>query len=350
MLSTIQYWQTTMKTLFSIFISLLSFALYAQPQFTSLVVPGNGSSGTSTGIVYLGSVPSGGADQTWDYSALDFPLSSTSTTTLLTDVASTPYAASFPSATHYISYSGDSYAYYTYTSTAQQLVGYYIGTEMATYSIPGNILFDCPIDYTDVQTESYAADYTTDTYTGTINGTTTFSYIGYGTLITELGTTDNIGMFKRVIDEIRTEDRDGLITRYHTIYEVYFWQLPLEPFDKFTIIYRTTYENDVFVSSSASASLMTNSVITSATGKLEPIEATLYPQPASENVYILSTGIEGKCTYAIYKMDGGLVKREEITEVSMGEFNISLSGISSGLYMIEISNENKIIKQKLVVK
>ena len=83
----------------------------------------------------------------------------------------------------------------------------------------------------------------------------------------------------------------------------------------------------------------------------ENIAFNLYPNPARENTkVVLPTSFYGKSTnIKIYNSLGELVK-QEITSANENEHVISLSELSSGLYMIQLSNEENSITQTLSVK
>src|SRR6478609_4677393 len=180
-----------MKKLSTLLFSILAVsATYAQPAFTSVVIPADGYTASVQSASYTGADPSadGGANKTWDYSALVFG-GAAATSSISTNVAGSPYGASFPTATHVETSGGGDYNYYKYTSTSVSIVGYYSQTTVA-YS---NALTEMtlPIAYTDVQTDTYSGNYMANGFPVAVTGTVTTTYDGHGTLITPNGTYNN---------------------------------------------------------------------------------------------------------------------------------------------------------------
>ena len=78
----------------------------------------------------------------------------------------------------------------------------------------------------------------------------------------------------------------------------------------------------------------------------------LYPNPAKEKIILEISDLPSKTiTIKLYSIDGKIVKRE-ILSSSNGQFKkiISIAGITSGLYFLEVESDNYSMKMKVVVE
>lgn len=76
----------------------------------------------------------------------------------------------------------------------------------------------------------------------------------------------------------------------------------------------------------------------------------LYPNPASEQITIAASQLEGAISVRFFNLTGQLVKNEVINHTSGSlQYNIGLSEVSEGMYIVEISNEKGIIETTRVV-
>jgi hypothetical protein len=130
-----------------------------------------------------GSPGAGGANQTWNLSAI--PATPSATMTIVSP-GSTPCGSSFPSANWAQDISGAQYNYYASTSAQLEVLGEQFPSSCSggiTYTSPKTVL-QFPFNYTNSFTDTYS--------TGTGTGTVTTTYDGYGTLITPSGTYTNV--------------------------------------------------------------------------------------------------------------------------------------------------------------
>lgn len=128
--------------------------------------------------------PTDGADQTWDLSSVGLTESGTLD---FVPASSTPFAASYPAANwawaQTVTGVGPDVIYLDISATGIEVLARGVPSNVVSYSDPTRIV-EFPMDY---------GDSFMDAYTGTgVNGTPTWTYSGYGTLITPLGTTANV--------------------------------------------------------------------------------------------------------------------------------------------------------------
>jgi hypothetical protein len=71
----------------------------------------------------------------------------------------------------------------------------------------------------------------------------------------------------------------------------------------------------------------------------------IFPNPTSENC-ILSVNSSNQAQFKIYNIEGKLVKSGNFTD----SYNLKLSGLKKGIYLIRVENENKTEVAKLVLK
>ena len=76
----------------------------------------------------------------------------------------------------------------------------------------------------------------------------------------------------------------------------------------------------------------------------ESTSVLVYPNPASE--YIVIKGLDSEAKAEIYSITGQLIKEVTFTN----EITLSLSDVTTGVYLVKISNENSSITRKIVVK
>ena len=79
-------------------------------------------------------------------------------------------------------------------------------------------------------------------------------------------------------------------------------------------------------------------------------ESNIYPNPAQNFINIISNSDLGLCTISVFNTSGAMVKQYKATVNQQQPCLIDLSGIKSGIYIINIKNHNLSINQKLVVK
>ncbi len=81
---------------------------------------------------------------------------------------------------------------------------------------------------------------------------------------------------------------------------------------------------------------------------VRPERLFIYPNPANQGFTLKTEGLVGKTVVAISDLNGKLLRSETIDVDSASQsFNFSLEGMSAGMYMITIVNDNKSRTEKL---
>jgi len=169
-------------------ITLAKFSAFAQPVATSLDVPNN----NFTAEFYFApatnfSPGSAGADQTWDFSALNLTLAGTDTAV---PAASTPFAATFPTANWCYKFTGfgqDRYYYHLVTPSKFEILSLaYTGTSGDNYTPDPRTYAVFPYTFNTVYNDTYKS------VNDAVATSVTVTYDAYGTLIMPFGTYPNV--------------------------------------------------------------------------------------------------------------------------------------------------------------
>jgi hypothetical protein len=76
----------------------------------------------------------------------------------------------------------------------------------------------------------------------------------------------------------------------------------------------------------------------------EVSKVVVYPNPTTD--YIIISGIESDAKVEVYSITGQIIKSKEFSN----EVTLSMSDVTSGIYLVKISNDNLSITRKIVVK
>ena len=261
-------------------------------------------------------VGNAGADQTWDFSSLTLAPQVTITTT---SVATAPFSGSFPGANLFLkntTTASTTYEYYNWNSSIIELVGGSTSTFVQyTFSNPSTI-YTFPFSYGNSFTD-----------TATLSGSTqskTVTYDAYGTLITTYGTFNNI---------IRAKQVTSTGTNY-------YW-FKTNPFVGLLTATPSTGSTFNYIFSKPT---------TLSTTQNEVKQFSIYPNPTSGNISIKNIDFSNKSMFVkVYNMLGNQIVNNYKLETESA--NIDLSNYASGLYFIEIADENnKVIYQDKIIK
>lgn len=273
--------------------SFLSVAsLFAQPTIQYSDV----STGATTLSVYAmtdpgtASEPSTGANQTWDFSSMQFAMAGTA---VLGSSVGTPYAASYPSAnwTWVISplVGPADYLYLVLSASGMDNVATHVPSAPNVYTDHQRIM-QFPFAYGTSFTDTYASpDHT---------GSQTWSYEGQGTLVTSLGTFTN---------QLKLKSTDG---------DMVIWNAsPLYP---------------RVIANSSSVMLFGPSTTGVAETAASPL--SVFPVPAKTSLNIM--GISGAAQWSIMDLQGRVIlgggsftgpqAMVDITTLAQGEYLLSV--------------------------
>jgi hypothetical protein len=333
--------------LLSFFVAALFAGAIAQPTITSTWLPTVGMTFHSQNIDTSGiNEGNAGANQTWNFSNAVASGAQLSIPYILP--SSTPYAATYPSATLASGSNANGYNFYTTSSTDWSLIGLESAGASIQFSNPMKF-FQFPCTYNTTFTDQVAGSGTSGGYAITRSGTHTLTADGYGTITTPAGTFPNALRFKSVqtyTDVFATGTVNSVTTSYEWViagHGNFIFQITHASFDYgFTTLYVNydAYDPDVL----------------SGVASLSPVaeDFSLFPNPAISKTNISFTLTESQPVAMFLQNISGQVVRELLNEnLSAGnhEQEISLEGIAPGVYFIRMrSNGKEFFGKKLIVQ
>ncbi|OYU79977.1 MAG: hypothetical protein CFE23_11345 [Flavobacterium sp. BFFFF1] len=263
-----------------------------------------------------------GADQVWDFSDLDLMLVGNDTTM---PVASTPYAATFPTANYCYKYDGifgggDRYYYHHITATKYDILSIaYNGTNGDNYNADPRTFMIFPYAYNDVYTDTYVSS------VDMIVKNVTATYDAYGTIIMPYGTFDNV-------------IRQKIVTNGVTDY-IWFNVNPFYP-----IVQTVLAENGL--------GIVKNTTLLGV-DDLSKTKFTVYPNPTSGLISIGATeGLNEGATVTIYNNIGQKIFETEFNPLNSNAIDIDISSQPAGLYFVTTNDKKsrELYTQKLIKK
>ena len=325
-----------MKFSLTLFTGLLITQLvYAQTGLTTFAPPTLGAKAKQT-FLYGTAVPepgSGGADQNWDFSSVDFS-GGASTTVTLTNPTATAYSSDYPSATVAEVATDGSISYLLYNSTEKTLLGTASTGRKEIYSNTYKYAV-APFAFNTSQNDNFAYSFLyANTYPVTATGTLTTTYDGYGTLKTPLGTFTNVIRLKTEVSEtdvITYSSNTSIETT--NVGVVYSW---IQADKYFTLFSVSTNVSTTFGSSTTSKQAILYEPLSLITAIDESLSAniTISPNPATDHVYVSLNNMSA-ASYEVRVYDAtGMLQYENTFE--QAKSTIDISNFASGLYLMNI--------------
>ena len=274
-----------------------------------------------------------GADQTWNFSALSGTMG---TTVVYTNPEASGQTGSFPGSTVASSSVGNGYVFYAGTSSGLELHGTYL--ESATVYDDPTLLIVYPCSFSTTWTDSFSAINTTNSFPFTLSGTITGEADGFGTLIMPYGTVTNVLRVKQL--EEYTEVFTG-VGSAQNIVSSYKWVKPGIRFPVLSIdLSEVTFSGELAARDSSSTWL-----VASAVGIEEsmhnPIGVELFPNPASDMVYVTYSTQGGSLQLELMDATGRILRSEGITSpMGIGQHVINVNGLPAGMYQLRITATN----------
>lgn len=295
-----------------------------------------------------------GAGQLWDFSSA---VIEDTAVTYVSAVSSTPYSSTFGSSSYAMHGIDPSYLYFT--ETAQQFItdgaaGDLLGTG-EILEVPFSdplILHQFPRDFGDTHNDTYGFQAEADgasfgvyairlTHTGHVYDTTD----AYGTLVTPFGTYDalRVKTVDFTTDVIETKLASFLpwiefSTEIDTAVS-YSWHAKEEMLAIAEMNFDSIGNPRQFVFSTVPP------VNTVAVSKNEQDELTIYPQPASEVLFIKGLDRTGDCTVELMTLDGRVLS----TEIQHNG-TIDVSTVPVGIYLLRVQTKGSTITRKIIVQ
>lgn len=261
-----------------------------------------------------------GADQVWDFSDLDLMYLGTDTTL---PVASTPHAATFPTANYCYKYDGifgqtNLYYYHNITANKYEILSIaWNGTTGDNYNPDPRTFMVFPYHFNDVYTDTYMS--TDDMVLKNVTAT----YDAYGSVIMPFGTLENVVRQKIVTNGVTD----------------YIW-FNVEPF--YPILQTVLAENSLGI---------VKNMTPLGIDDQEKTKFTVSPNPTTGNFsintdYDFSEGSE----ITVYNSIGQCILRQKAS--FSNSISLNIDNQPSGLYFVNINDKNNAVvhTQKIVKK
>lgn len=303
-----------MKKLLFIAVSAFSINSFAQP----VIVNGNNipavgfSASVSTVQSSSTDITNTGANHTWDFGTYTFqPVG----TMQVIAPSSAPMGSSFLSANYAFSFAG-TYSFFNVSGTkneclASTITGAGSGND---YSPNPKTLLKFPFNYNDTDTDTWQK-------VGDSPNTITFTYDGYGTLITPFGTYTDV---VRVHENYGVGDDD------------YRWYI-LNPLTEVAI-----YEHSTTTLYAIGATQVPTNM--EEHGK-HTVAMSVYPNPANSTVTIAN--ISNGSLLVITDITGRVLHTEEANAETV---TMNVDQFGAGVYLVKVENENSIAVKKLIIQ
>lgn len=308
---------------------------YAQPTFSSDVFGGIGDSWAWTQWNASGfDVGASGANVTWDFS--DIVITGPSTIYKNVNPAATPYAGSFGLATLAATTDDMNYTYFQVTPALINNLGAGTVAAVISYDNPETIL-TFPLTYDSENDDTFGATFTSLGYGFEREGTVQMEANAYGTLILPTGTYTNVLRVK--LKELYSDASIGLpvpITLDYN-FETYYWLAPgvtgllfsYANLETTTLAGSETVEIG-FLNDDAVAGIHSNT--------LSDNLINVYPNPATEIIYVDNKSALGFGKIYLYDITGQLILSETIE--NQNPIAINVSQLPAGMYTMQLTGDS----------
>lgn len=293
-----------------------------------------------------GAIPKAtGANMNWNFSAIVQTTAVGSSTFVLP--GSVASASAYPGTTLVEDEGNSSYVFYKSASTPTTSFES-LGFESSNFSLTftnsamGAIW---PIGFGYSNTDTYAGN-VTQPVTGTLNGTINTVASGTGTLTMPGGAVFNNVLQVKAVNVVTITSGSGFSTITGTISSTeYSYYHATQKFEVLTVSYQKQNLNSIAgpsVTSGASIRVNTAAIVGLKENLISSSDISLYPNPVKD-VLNLESSFENKMnSIEIYNQLGQRVYSSNY------ENKINVSGLVSGLYMIEIKNAGGVARKKFI--
>lgn len=326
----------------------LSFVLSANAQLSltkAFNEPVLGDVNTKQGYDSVSVLPQNiGANQLWDFSAL------TSNTVVgvstFTTVASTPNGASFSAATLAEDDGQGGYTYTKATATQFEIVGV-VDPNITLNFTNTAIAAVWPVTMGYTNNDTFSGSAASGTMTGTSTGTINTVATGTGTLVIPGGATFTNVLQIRNKQNVKLSFVFGIVTAtvVSTGYDYYHGS------QKFPLL-SVSYTDISGALTSTSATVKVNNALITGINNLN-FDATfnVFPNPTKEIVNVkLHNETNANCLVEIYNSYGQLVQAVNLGNDRDISSALSISNLTSGIYIIKTSLGDKVSARKLIVE
>lgn len=272
----------------------------------------------------------GGANQTWDLSAM---IATGTSTMSFVDPATTPNGADFTGSTVALFDGDQTYAYFEATSSEYLFKGNDDGNISFPLSDPSKF-WPFPCAYQDTWSDILGGTIVVQGQTVTRAGSVSGVADGIGTLVLPFGTIDDV--LRVVVDE---DYQDALIlgTVIHDIQTHYFFKRFL-PYPVMQITNVSTTVNG-----SVTTSQTTQWLDSAAVGVLESMfpsnDVHLYPNPAMDRIMILSANAL-QSTATIFDGLGRMIGKVPLVPSGADRVSLRVEDLAPGHYTLRLVRQN----------
>jgi len=317
-----------MRSTLTLPLFLIAAGLAAQPTITGADAPNIGEQFTYNGDGLFVDLPSGGSNQTWDFSGSGGSLGNT-----LTVVAASAAmgAAAFPNADVALATSGFE-EFIGITSAGLEHMGQYIGSDNVVYTDP-ELYLPIPCVYGQTWSDDFGGQWGggATTFSGTSNATAS----GFGTLILPAITLTNVLR----VDLVQTRVESNGFTYVRSMNTFYrpgtgYFLASNERAE----LYITS--PPLLISTTEELTFLDASSIGIGEDALATIGVDLMPVPAADHVSI-TFGTSGATVLEVIDANGRMVITKALGNFAPGvhRFELDLAVLSAGLYNVRLTNE-----------
>lgn len=336
---------TMKKIMFSCLTMILTLSVFAQPTFDNSLMGTIGGSYTLTDWDATDFNPGeDGAGVVWDFSDITI----TGPVTVFNNVnpAITPYAASFGLATLAVTPDNSSFAYFQVTGTQYNNLGVGSASTSFSYSNP-ETLFTFPLTYNSTNDDTFAATFVTTGIGFNRSGDVSMQADGYGTLILPGGTFTNVLRVK--VEEDYSDESIGLPVPVTIEYdnETYYWFM-----EGLTgpLFYYANLETGSIAGTTTTeiGSLNPEAVVAIQNVTLPENLIHVFPNPATDNLYIQNMNNIKFENIALYNMMGQSVLNQTMNNENITEINIA--DLPAGIYTLQLKNESGTLSKMISIE
>lgn len=334
------------KIYLSLFTIVSMLSVNAQLSLTkSFNEPIIGDVNTKLGYDSVGVLPSNvGADQVWDFSALTSNL--TVEVSTFTTVASTPNGANYSAATLAEDDGQGGYTYYKATSTQFELVA--IEDPIFTLNFSNTaIVAIWPIAMSYTNSDTFSGTASSGTMTGTSTGTINTEASGSGTLIIPGGATFTDVLQIKAKQNVNVSLMFGFVTAtvVSTNYSYYHGT------QKAPLLEVSYTDIQGAFTSNTGTIKVNNNVVTGINDLNFDASFSVFPNPAKNNFNVkLHNSNNANCNVEIVNSMGELVQSINLGSDAEISNTISISDLTSGIYMVKTTLGNKVSARKLIIE
>ncbi|MFA7273740.1 MAG: T9SS type A sorting domain-containing protein [Crocinitomicaceae bacterium] len=263
---------------------------------------------------------------TWDFSSAT-PMSNSTISMSASDAA-------HPGTNLVYDYAGQAQLYYQMDNTLQSVKYQFASGVLINFSDQMKLM-EFPLNNNTNFTDAFAASFNSGGINFARSGTTTITYMGYGTMITPNGTYSSCIKIK--MEQIYSDVFVGGTINYNTT--GYYWykagyHYPIASSVTFTDDLGTNEQyTDYYGSSSLSVS------------QQDLVDFQLYPNPTHDNLFISLPSNLMPVEYSISDNNG-----KEVMQIQNSNTSIDLSNLASGMYFLSMTLKDGSILRKTFQK